>query len=584
MEQPDLTSHHVNYLIWRYLQESGHGEAAVSLQRAWYPEPQNLPFARHIQTHALVSLVQKGLQYHELESSIDKEGNRITLKPTDFFFGPEPFEVSALKSRDKSGTDHPAPEPTRDRVINGHPPEAPGKRKETNGDSMEVDAETESKSGSPVPDPVDGDGDVSMGPDEVPQEPTLSTGDSIGVQIIPPAKAADLSPDTACLDLEDHVIGAFWRPGDPTMLVAKGESFCSLWKFSSSSPPVQKKFVDLRSSESYVSAVAWDGIGAKLAVASVRDMKGAITMYNAEGNVVDMLPDLPRMINGLHWAEHSPQLVIVASNEKDCELALWDGSQRPDQYQTMVIKNQIYDLTWAGRDEIFACGEGTVYQCSVDQNIHLNKEYKFDRETAWSLIHSTETSHGPVVVVAGSERTTDPESIDSEIATIWIPTHDIVIENAHTDAITAIDIRPQSPAQRRTSSITGKFPITVASHSLDGTISVWNIDLEQKEFQRIHQFRLGSEIPVLAGGFSPDGYALAAVGKDQLFIWNAERDGDPIAVWTAPGSKEVKEETDTTNGQNGHLTPTECALSWDADGKKLAYGFGNKMAIVNLQR
>ncbi|KAJ5637895.1 hypothetical protein N7490_007774 [Penicillium lividum] len=517
MEQPDLTSHHVNYLIWRYLQESGHGEAAVSLQRRK---------SHHIQTYRL-------------------------------FFGPEPFEVAALKSRDKSGTDHPAPEPTRDRVTNGHPPETPGKRKETNGDSMEVDAETESKSGSPVPDPVDGDGDVSMGPDEVPQEPTLSTGDSVGVQIIPPAKAADLAPDTACLDFEDHVIAAFWRPGDPTMLVARGESFCSL--------------------ESYVSAVAWDGIGAKLAVASVRDMKGAITMYNAEGNVVDMLPDLPRMINGLHWAEHSPQLVIVASNEKDCELALWDGSQRPDQYQTMVIKNQIYDLAWAGRDEIFACGDGTVYQCSVDQNIHLNKEYKFDRETAWSLIRSTETSHGPVVVVAGSERTTDPESMDSEIATIWIPTHDIVIENAHTDAITAIDIRPQSPAQRRTSSITGRFPITVASHSLDGTISVWNIDLEQKEFQRVHQFRLGSELPVLAGGFSPDGYALAAVGKDQLFIWNAERDGDPIAVWTAPGSKEVKEEADTTNGQNGHHTPTECALSWDADGKKLAYGFGNKL-------
>lgn len=51
---------------------TGHGDAAVSLQRAWYPDPQALPFARHIKTHALVSLVQKGLQYYELESSIDK--------------------------------------------------------------------------------------------------------------------------------------------------------------------------------------------------------------------------------------------------------------------------------------------------------------------------------------------------------------------------------------------------------------------------------------------------------------------------------------------------------------------------------
>lgn len=74
----------------RYLQESGwsrcpltfpnlttnlnlgHGDAAVSLQRAWFPDPQTLPFAPYIKTHALVSLVQKGLQYHEMESSLDK--------------------------------------------------------------------------------------------------------------------------------------------------------------------------------------------------------------------------------------------------------------------------------------------------------------------------------------------------------------------------------------------------------------------------------------------------------------------------------------------------------------------------------
>ncbi|KAJ5934961.1 hypothetical protein N7466_004508 [Penicillium verhagenii] len=581
MAQPDLTSHHVNYLIWRYLQESGHGEAAVSLQRAWYPEPQTLPFARHIQTHALVSLVQKGLQYHELESSIDKEGNPITFTPTDFFFGPEPFEVAALKSRDEAGTDHPAPESADDRITNGHSPEAPGlKRKgETNGDSMEVDAGTESKSSSPIPDPVDGDGDVSMGADEVPQEPTLSTGTSVGVQISP-AKAADLTPDTACLDLYDHVFSTVWRPGDPTMLVARGESFCSLFKLSSSSDPVQNKFVDLKASESYVSAVAWDGIGTKLAVASIRDMKGVITMYNAEGNVVDMLPDLPRMISGLHWAEHGPQLVIVASNEKDSELALWDGTQRPDEYETMLLKNQIYDLVWAGHNQIFACGHGMVYQCGVDRNIHLIKEYKSDRETAWTFIRSIETTDGPVIVVAGSDNAPDSES-----ATIWVPTHDIVIENAHQEAITAIDIRPQSPAQRRTSSITGKFPITIASYSVDGTINVWNVDLEQKDFQRIHRFRLGPDIPALAGGFSPDGYALAAVSKDRLFIWNAERGGDPMAVWTAPGSKEVKEEADApTNGQNGHAASTECALSWDPDGKKLAYGFGNKVGLLDSVR
>ncbi|KAI9888256.1 MAG: hypothetical protein M1814_000795 [Vezdaea aestivalis] len=72
MASRSLNSDHLNYLIWRYLQESGYGEAAVKLQRDWKSEPQGLPFAPHIKTHALVSLVQKGLLYHEVESSIDK--------------------------------------------------------------------------------------------------------------------------------------------------------------------------------------------------------------------------------------------------------------------------------------------------------------------------------------------------------------------------------------------------------------------------------------------------------------------------------------------------------------------------------
>ncbi|KAJ6106449.1 hypothetical protein N7512_009966 [Penicillium capsulatum] len=541
----------------------GHGEAALSLQRAWYSDPQSLPFARHIKTHALVSLVQKGLQYHELESSIDKvglrdtEGNPITFAPADYFFGPEPFEAGALKSRDDAG---PHPEAPRDQPTNGHPVELPK-------ESMEVDAETESKPGTP--EAVDGDGDVSMGADEMPQEPTLTTGNSVGVQISP-AKAADLAPDTALLSTPDPVITTAWRPRDPTLLVAAGESFCSLWRLSSSAP-VENKFLDLKGSGAYVSATAWDAIGAKLAVATIRDMKGTVTMYNDQGNVVDLLPDLPRVISSLHWSDDSPQLAIVASDERSSELALWDDNRRPDVYPPpQVIDSHIFDLAWCDRNQVFACGDGAVYQCDVDQNIRLIKTYtSHDRAAEWSFIRCAPSIFGPVAVTACSTN-----------AMIWIPTHDILIENAHQDAITAIDIRPNLPAQRWSSSI------IIASYSVDSTVNMWSVDLESKQFKRIHRLRLGSSVPALAGGFSPDGYALSAASKDRVMIWNAERGGEPMATWTAPSPDKVKEEPDQpTNGQNGQATPfADRALSWDPDGKKLAYGFESQMALVNLQR
>jgi WD40 repeat protein len=510
-----------------------------------------------------------------------QEGNPTTFTPSNYFFGPEPFEVSTLKSRDEASADQapapapapePAPESAHDGMTNGHPVETGTKihpSETTNGDeAMEVD-EAESKPASPhphVPD-LDGDGDVSMGamePEEVPQEPTLSTGSSVGIQISP-AKAADLTPDTTLLD-EDHVLSASWRPRDPSLLVAAGDTFCSLWKLSSTSAPAQNKFLNLKGTGAYVSTVAWDGSGAKLAVASFRDMKGNVTMYNADGNVVDLLPDLPRVISGLHWAEESPQLVIVASDERTSELALWDDSQRPDVYPPpQVIDNQVYDLAWCGRNQVFACGNGAVYECEVDNNIRLTKTHTSQQaDTEWTFLRCAHTASYSVAVTASATK-----------ASIWIPTHDILIETAHQDAITAIDIQPQSALQTKQ----GSSSITIASYSADSTVGVWQVDLDTKQYTSIHRLRLGASIPALTGSFSPDGYALGAVSKDQVFIWNVERGGDPMATWKAPSGAQVKEEPDrATNGQNGHGPANpDRALSWDPDGKKLACGLGNQV-------
>ncbi|KAJ6029285.1 hypothetical protein N7460_003863 [Penicillium canescens] len=557
MAQPDLTSHHVNYLIWRYLQESGHGDAAVSLQRAWCPDPQTLPFAPYIKTHALVSLVQKGLQYHELQSSLDKEGNHINLSPSDYFFGPEPFETGFVERRDEVGTDQASPGKIARDHPNGHAD--PGKQARTEEDSMDDDA-TESKHSSPN---IDGDGDVSMG--EIPEPTyTLTNGGSVGVQITP-AKAADLTPDTALLDAEDHVTRALWRPKDPTTVVAAGDTFCDLWKLSSSSSHVRKKIVDHKNSSTCVSAVGWDAIGEKLAVATCTEQRGTITMYNVNGDAVDLLPEVPRIITGLHWADSSSQLVVVASDNHVSELALWDDNRRPDVFPPpQIIENPIFDLAWCGRNQVFASGEGAVYQCEVDNSIRLVKKFAANGpNTPWEFIRCVQTdSHSVAIAASGTT------------SAIWIPTHDILIPNAHQETITGIEIRPQPQDQR----------IIIASFATDDMVKVWQVDLGSKDYSCIHKLRLGESVPALAGCFSPDGYAFSAVSKDSLFIWNVERGGEPMATWTA-SSSEVKKEDGMTNGQNGHTEPIGYrALSWDADGKRLAYGLDKQMALVNLQR
>ncbi|KAF2236630.1 hypothetical protein EV356DRAFT_512838 [Viridothelium virens] len=71
MSAADLESDHLNYLIWRYLQESGprFRKAADQLRRDWEINPEDLPFATSVQTGDLVRLVLDGLHHDEIATT-----------------------------------------------------------------------------------------------------------------------------------------------------------------------------------------------------------------------------------------------------------------------------------------------------------------------------------------------------------------------------------------------------------------------------------------------------------------------------------------------------------------------------------
>ncbi|KAL9089106.1 MAG: hypothetical protein Q9165_005919 [Trypethelium subeluteriae] len=71
MSAADLESDHLNYLIWRYLQESGprFRKAADQLRRDWEINPEDLPFATSVQTGDLVRLVLDGLHHDEIATA-----------------------------------------------------------------------------------------------------------------------------------------------------------------------------------------------------------------------------------------------------------------------------------------------------------------------------------------------------------------------------------------------------------------------------------------------------------------------------------------------------------------------------------
>lgn len=424
--------------------------------------------------------------------------------------------------------------------------------------------------------PVDADGDVEVTAPPPIQEPprpvfTLSTGQSIGVQI-DPAKAADLAPDTTVVDVteSDHVNKVRWRPNDPVTLAAGGEAFCGLWKVSGPrSSLATPTHPDLAEGVAAVTAFDWDATGEWFAVATYKDFAGVVTIYDSKGTIVNRFSEVPRLVSILRWASRGTGVLLVMSDGERSNFRLCDAVQpRPELPPSKEIEGPIYDVSWSNDGTIFACGDGSVYQAEAESSVQISGQFTSeDPQERWTLVRSaSRTGLSPVAVVASTST-----------AKIWIPGHDITVPSAHHSDITSIEFRPQSPSARQ---LEKDSHLTLATSSMDDTVKLWSINLDAKEAHCTHRLYLGESSPALAAAFSPDGYAIAAASQRKLFIWHAERGGTPLATWEDPTDDNVKDEV---NGEGSpkseevdHLA-LDRTLSWDTDGKKLALGFGQKV-------
>ncbi|KAF3490543.1 WD repeat protein [Arthroderma uncinatum] len=606
----------------RYLQESGHGEAAVMLQRAWNPDPQNLPFAPYIQSHALISLVQKGLQYHDLERSIDQNGNIIPESRTPFF-GPlmakpsspqaageqettngsvgegpsipsSPKTVGSRKSAPEASTNGHAQDDQTTRKTSDGGDHEEGDASINSGTPMEVDKQqdgTRSKSPKSPSRPsspavelvVDADGDVGMSAPPTPVY-TLTNGQSVGVQIAPP-KAIDLTTDTVLLDVgaDNHVTKTAWRPGDSLLVGASAESYCGLWKLtgqrSSSSPGHE-----ILTNAANVTAMEWEPAGNVLAVATYADFEGAVSLYSPQGKMTKSLPNMPGLVSGLRWSGNGDRIMFTVSDGSQSKLLMWDKEISATEYvNSHLIDGAIYEVVWSADNEVYACGDGAIYRFHVTNEIELSETFRWEEysQEPWTLIKSARWKESSVVATVSTSTST---------SNIWIPSHDIKLESAHHGIITSLEFRPHPKPQSHPQPLmngTGKDPaLILATSSMDETIKIWGIDSVSKTLNCVHRLFLGPSLAALSSTFSPDGYAIAAVSYDKLFIWNAERGGTPMATWLIPNEKTNDESSqDDANGTaNGNASMLDRPLSWDSHGKKLALGFGNMIAIVNLQR
>jgi hypothetical protein len=91
-----LSSDEVNFLVYRYLQESGFEHSAYTFGYESYVHKSNISGGQDIPPGALISFIQKGLQYLELEANL----NEVRREP----IAPHPLRPSHANQR---ATHHP---------------------------------------------------------------------------------------------------------------------------------------------------------------------------------------------------------------------------------------------------------------------------------------------------------------------------------------------------------------------------------------------------------------------------------------------------------------------------------------------
>ncbi|KAL9001304.1 MAG: hypothetical protein Q9169_000195 [Polycauliona sp. 2 TL-2023] len=612
------------------MNRAGHGEAAVKLQRDWIQDPQSLPYAQETKTHALVRLVQKGIQYYEIERSISQSRNHF-LPPS--FLDPEAGRTKPSPkvdgSQDESTTgrsrgsprsrkhgrepstinglnlDLPASTPAvkRNRRSNGIAPNTTTDYATVNGEPKDHDAmdlDDRQQNGSPnlqfpVGPLLAAQGQTaakgaSMDVDDDAPEPDdprmiLTNGPSVGVQS---DKVTELGPETSVLLVpQRNVLHTAWSPTDPLLLAVAGDALCRIWTLTKPSdapqtrPSPNDQYVDIleQGDESSVTALSWSPNGELLALATRpdnTDQAGEVSLWSKHGKSRDNLTATQDMLITLKWNPSGTRLLgITSSGTGSSALIVWD-IQSSQAIPAFHLDQIATDAVWYDDYKFLVCGHSLVADCFVDPYNNLNYQNhavaESDHSRKWTYARYDPATQSVALAAEDSATLAVLNANGQFLTTI---AHDAEITDVVFEPIPNTTL-PLPPSPRR-----------LATSSLDGTICIW----DTLTLSMLHTLQFAHSSPAMAICFTPDGYLLAAASGSRVFYWNAATGGMPKAVWHGDPSPtlsgigfgnrgEDRNGGVFMDGDSGIGEEDEAAthsLSWDVHGQRLAYGLGSQV-------
>ncbi|KAK2683349.1 WD40 repeat [Fusarium oxysporum f. sp. vasinfectum] len=450
-------------------------ETAAKFQKEWHVKQphREFAFAPHVKSHALVSVINRGLVYHALERE------HLRKLPDNHAY-PSPLEGEQ------------APEP----MVRTDGPE-----QGTQVDKVE----------------------------ELAPETTFIRLVYDGQNQIQGNRGATPSPSSPSgQDNAPILLRCEWNPRDPSILAAGGtDALARVWTVPRAGPiePGQDH-VSLQGHslidrdvprDTITTAMSWTSDGAAIAVATDSRNHASINVWSAEGaHLQSMELSEPPIIKML-WNPNNTALLAI-SPDKGGTLITVHYPPAGNSLSYVLPDHNIdatpFDAAWTGEAEFLLCG-GDLMLCLQCTETTIVQARKF--ETKDDDLFSQVLFDGRSRLAATSS---DKGTLD-----LWDESGQRRSISAHQGTITAMQWQPlpenqSGPDDER----------LIATGGDDCAILIWNARMPESKPKCF----LTMDSPIMRLAFTPDGAFIAGATSTQILIWKVGSYAVPRASWSRP--------------------------------------------------
>lgn len=588
-----LSSNVVNYLVWRYLQEAGYGNAALQLSRCWNRDPEILPFAKNVSQHTLINLLQDGLWFDKLQAEAGNGQHRYN-------FGRDhgrPYSVpnGTLLTLDKGIPAHELAEAANSGIQDPPPRKVPGKKKkgkvngidsrmhhQVNGDAMDVDQNGSTHVTNSVRAESEAVASEADSPTvaEIPIS-TLSIGQSTEIQT---EVVADLAPDaifsSSIKDPDKLVTQTLWGPPETPAFVTAGKSllrFHIITKEPGVDLPVVSTALNayMPQSNYAVTSLCWKSDGEVIVSAqeeTTNDLGEALKkdklfkLING-GSGCQHISSEAGLVTTLRWNESKQLLLAISSDGQQGSIKIWKTPGEEDvPTWSSFTENAIYEAIWISDSTFVVCGINMLQIYEINETPTV--KHSLETSVTWEKVKYEPTSN--ILATMG----VNGQIFYLGILNLAEPTN-FQVHEYPDPYLTDIDfrsIRKTGETADLSNAPDESNPIQLATCAASGVVRVWDAN---QPFHCLKRLPTTDESQANNIAFSPDGSLLAAAGPDSVTVWDIDKRDRPLATWRAQ---------DTPDNNWDATVDGDFSLGWNPDGTNLSIALGNQIAIIPVSR